>query len=55
MVSSDGKLEGWDIVEIILTHELGGDLVAAGQGLEFGFRPLGAFFGFMSGHESRAH
>ena len=55
MVSRDGKFEGRDIVEIILPHELRGDLVAAGQSLEFGFRPLGAFFGFMSGHESRAH
>jgi hypothetical protein len=55
VVPRDDKFEGWQIVEIILTHELRGDLVAAGQSLEFGFRPFGAFFGFMCGDETGAH
>ncbi len=53
MVACDEKLELWEELEEVLTHEACGDFVAAGEVFQLRLGPSSPLFGFDGRHEAR--
>jgi len=54
VISGDQDFELRDVLEKILTHEPGGDGIAAGQRLDLAFVPAAPAFGFLGDDEADA-